>query len=81
MAREVLVQALDLEGVAVSAGAACHSGAIEPSGVLLAMGLTPQEARGSLRFSTGAGLSEADIDRVITLLRTLVPRVQAGEGA
>ncbi|MCA9501851.1 MAG: cysteine desulfurase family protein [Myxococcota bacterium] len=78
---EVLVQALDLEGVAVSAGAACHSGAIEPSGVLLAMGLTPQEARGSLRFSTGAGLSEADIDRVITLLRTLVPRVQAGEGA
>jgi cysteine desulfurase len=79
VAGEVLVQALDLEGVAVSAGAACHSGSIEPSKVLLAMGRTPEQARGSLRFSVGHGIDEAAIDRVLTLLRELVPRVRAAD--
>ena len=79
VAGEVLLQALDLEGVAASAGAACHSGSIEPSGVLLAMGLSPEEARASLRFSTGWGVDEAQIDRVIQLLRELVPRVREAE--
>ena len=50
---EALVIALDLKGVAVSTGAACSSGAIEPSHVLTAMGLTPEQARASLRFQPG----------------------------
>jgi len=75
-AGEVLVQALDLEGVAVSAGAACHSGAIEPSAVLRAMGRSPEQARSSLRFSVGEGVDDAQIDRVVALLRQLVPRVR-----
>jgi cysteine desulfurase len=76
IAGEVLVQALDLEGVAVSAGAACHSGSIEPSKVLLAMGRSAEEARASLRFSVGQGVDEAQIDRVVALLTQLVPRVR-----
>jgi len=75
-AGEVLLQALDLEGIAVSAGAACHSGSIEPSEVLLAMGRSPEQARGSLRFSVGEGVDDAQIDRVVALLRELVPRVR-----
>jgi len=77
VAGEVLVQALDLEGVAVSAGAACHSGSIEPSKVLSAMGRTPEQARGSLRFSVGWGVDEAQIDQVVGLLGSLVPRVRS----
>jgi cysteine desulfurase len=77
IAGEVLLQALDLEGVSVSAGAACHSGSIEPSKTLLAMGRTPDEARGSLRFSLGQGVDAAQIERVVELLGKLVPRIRA----
>jgi cysteine desulfurase len=77
---EVLLQSLDLEGVAVSAGAACHSGAISPSRVLTAMGRSAEEARGSLRLSVGHGVDESQIDRALDLLASLVPRVrEAGE--
>jgi cysteine desulfurase len=79
IAGEVLLQALDLEGVAVSAGAACHSGSIEPSKVLIAMGRTPEQARVSLRLSVGWGVDEAQIDRVVALLCELVPRVRGVE--
>jgi cysteine desulfurase len=75
-AGEVLLQALDLEGVAVSAGAACASGSIEPSPVLLAMGRTPEAARGSLRFSVGWGVDEAQIDRTLVILPELVERAR-----
>ncbi len=75
-AGEVLLEALDLEGVAVSAGAACHSGSIEPSGVLLAMGRTPQQARASLRFSLGPSNRADEIERVLELLPPLVARVR-----
>jgi cysteine desulfurase len=78
-AGEVLLQALDLEGVAVSAGAACHSGSISPSHVLTAMGRSPEAARASLRLSVGHGVDESQIDRVIELLSELVPRVRASE--
>jgi len=78
-AGELLLQALDLEGVAVSSGAACASGSIEPSRVLLAMGLSPAQARGTLRFSVGHGVDEASIDRVLALLPELVARVRAAE--
>jgi cysteine desulfurase len=73
---EVLLQALDLEGVAVSAGAACHSGSVSPSHVLVAMGRSPEQARGSLRLSVGHGVDEGQIDHVIELLSDLVPRVR-----
>ena len=76
MAGDVLLEALDLEGVAVSAGAACHSGSIEPSSVLLAMGRSPEQARASLRFSVGQDTRGADIDRVLALLPDLVARVR-----
>jgi cysteine desulfurase len=77
---EVLLQSLDLEGVAVSAGAACHSGAITPSPVLTAMGRSADEARGSLRISVGHGVDELQIDRTLDLLESLVTRVRgAGE--
>jgi len=79
VAGEVLVQALDLEGIAVSAGAACHSGSIEPSKVLTAMGRTPEQARASLRLSVGWGVDDAQIDRVIGVLVELVPRVRSME--
>lgn len=71
-AGEVLLQALDLEGVAASAGAACHSGAISPSHVLTAMGRTPEESRSTLRLSVGHGNDEAQIDRAAELLSKLV---------
>ena len=76
IAGEVLVQALDLEGVAASAGAACHSGSIEPSKVLTAMGRTPDQARASLRLSVGWGIDEAKVDHVTRLFAELVPRVR-----
>jgi cysteine desulfurase len=73
---EVLLEALDLEGVSVSAGAACHSGSSVASHVLLAMGLSPEQARASLRFSVGHGVDETQIDHVLGLLPELVARVR-----
>lgn len=81
---EALVIGLDLKGIAVSGGSACHSGATEPSHVLMAMGLDKARARASLRFSLLKTVTEAQIDRVLRIvpeavqqLRTLSP-VSAG---
>ena len=73
---DALLQALDLEGVAVSAGAACHAGSISASHVLLAMGRTPEQALGSLRFSVGYGNDEAQIDAAAARVRELVGRAR-----
>jgi len=62
---EAIVIALDLRGYAVSSGSACSSGAVEPSHVLLAMGLTPEEARSSVRFSLGPANTESEVDGLI----------------
>jgi cysteine desulfurase len=59
------VISLDLKGFAVSSGSACSSGAVEPSHVLLAMGLAPERARASLRFSLGASNNEEQVDALI----------------
>jgi len=75
-AGEMLLQALDLAGVAASAGAACHSGSVTPSHVLSAMGRSPEQARGTLRLSVGWGNDEAQIDEAIGHLVELVPRVR-----
>jgi cysteine desulfurase len=80
-AGELLLQALDLEGIAVSSGAACASGTIEPSHVLLAMGRSPEAARGSLRLSVGYGVDEAQIDRVLSVLPDLVERARRAGAA
>ncbi len=62
---EALVISLDLKGFAVSSGSACSSGAVEPSHVLLAMGLPPERARASLRFSLGHTNNEEQVDALI----------------
>jgi cysteine desulfurase len=62
---EALVIALDLKGFAVSSGSACSSGAVEPSHVLLAMGLPRERARASLRFSLGRSNTEEQVDALI----------------
>jgi cysteine desulfurase len=62
---EAMVIALDLRGFAVSSGAACSSGAVEPSHVLLALGLSPSRARSSLRFSLGRGTTAAEVDALV----------------
>jgi len=78
---ELLLQALDVEGIAASAGAACASGSVEPSHVLVAMGFSKTEARGTLRFSVGHGTDESQIDRVLTVLPDLVARARAAGDA
>jgi cysteine desulfurase len=75
-AGELIVQALDIEGVAVSSGAACHSGSIEPSSVLVAMGCSSEAARGSIRFSVGHGNDESQIDYAVHCLPDLVERAR-----
>ncbi len=62
---EALVISLDLKGFAVSSGSACSSGAVEPSHVLLAMGLPPERARASLRFSLGESNNKEQVDALI----------------
>jgi cysteine desulfurase len=73
---ETLVAALDLDGIAVSAGSACHAGTTFPSRVLLAMGLSPAEARATLRFSFGRASSEEDIDRLLEAVPRAVERAR-----
>ena len=74
---EALVIALDLKGVAVSGGSACHSGATEPSHVLMAMGLDKTRARASLRFSLLKTATEADVDHVLSVVPEAVRRLRA----
>jgi len=71
---EGIVIALDLSGVAVSTGSACSSGRVEPSSVLLAMGLSPDDARSTVRFSLSRFTTEEEVDRVAELLRGVLPR-------
>jgi len=73
---EALVIALDLKGLAVSTGAACSSGAIEPSHVLTAMGMGPDRARASLRFSLGKQTTAEDVDFAIQLVPASVARLR-----
>jgi len=84
---EALVIALDLKGIAVSGGSACHSGATEPSHVLVAMGLNKTRARSSLRFSLLRTATQADVDYVLKVvpeavqhLRALSPEVAGTRG-
>ncbi len=73
---EALVIALDLKGLSVSTGAACSSGAIEPSHVLTAMGLRPDRARASIRFSLGKQNTAEDVEFAISLVPAAVDRLR-----
>jgi cysteine desulfurase len=74
---EALVIALDLQGISCSTGAACSSGAVKPSHVLLAIGLSADEARSSLRFSLGRATTSEEINRAIAIIPSTVERLRA----
>jgi cysteine desulfurase len=71
-----LVAALDLEGIEVSTGSACTTGSAEPSHVLLAMGIDPELAHGSLRLTAGRGTSEDEVARTVEVTRAVVGRLR-----
>ncbi len=74
---EALVIALDLKGVAVSGGSACHSGSTEPSHVLMAMGMDKNAALASLRFSLLKTVSEEDVDHLLRVVPQAVEHLRA----
>jgi cysteine desulfurase len=74
---EAILIALDMQGIATSFGAACQSGATEPSHVLLAMGLTPTEARSSLRLSLSRLTTAEEIDRALSIIPAAVARLRS----
>jgi cysteine desulfurase len=74
---EMLLMALDLEGIAASSGSACSSGAVEPSHVLLAMGVPAELAGPSVRFSLGRDTTAAEVERVLEVFPRVVERVRA----
>ena len=78
---EMLLAALDLEGVEASAGSACTSGALEPSHVLLACGLDWATAAATVRFSLGRETTEGDVDAAAAALARVVGRMRGGVGA
>jgi cysteine desulfurase len=73
---ESLLLLLDQRGICASSGSACTSGSLEPSHVLLAMGLSPEEANGSIRFSLGKQTTDEQIDIVLDLLPDLVAQLR-----
>jgi cysteine desulfurase len=74
---ESMLLNLDLEGICASTGSACSSASLEPSHVLLALGLSPEQAHGSLRFTLGRENTEADVERVLEVLPSIVARLRA----
>jgi cysteine desulfurase len=73
-----LVAALDLEGIEASTGSACTTGSVEPSHVLLAMGIDPELAHGSLRLTIGRDTSEAEIDHTLEVVAACIERLRMG---
>ncbi|MEX2228405.1 MAG: cysteine desulfurase family protein [Dehalococcoidia bacterium] len=73
---ESVLLALDLAGIAASSGSACTTGSVEPSHVLVGMGMPPELARGSLRFTLGRDNTEADVERLLDVLPPIVERLR-----
>jgi cysteine desulfurase len=73
---EAMVIALDLRGLSCSTGAACSSGAVEPSHVLLAIGLAPEDARASLRLSLGQQTTDEEIDFALETIPPVIERLR-----
>ncbi|MBM3660663.1 MAG: cysteine desulfurase [Actinobacteria bacterium] len=76
---ELLLLALDQDGVCAAAGSSCASGALEPSPVLAAMGMSRDAAREAVRFSFGYASTDADVDRALAVLPPLIARLRGGE--
>ena len=74
---EGMLAFLDFEGISASSGSACASGSLDPSHVLLAIGVPVEHAHGSLRFSLGKYNSDEDIEKVINVLPGIVDRLRA----
>lgn len=74
---ETILIALDRAGIAVSSGSACASGAVEPSHVLMAMGFSPKQAKGAVRFSLGRGTSSHDIEYVLETVPGIVKNLRS----
>lgn len=74
---EALLLSLDLKGVAASSGSACTSGSLDPSHVLAAMGLKPEIARASIRFTLGKDNTEEDVDYAVRILPEIVQRLRS----
>ena len=77
---EAILVSLDLEGVAVSTGSACAAKSLEPSYVLLALGLNHLDAHSAIRFSLGRYTTEAEIDRVLAILPPIIERLRGISG-
>jgi cysteine desulfurase len=73
---EAMLIALDLKGFAVSSGAACSSGKVEPSHVLMALGLSKDQARSSIRFSVGRTNDAAQVDALVDAVATVAARLR-----
>jgi cysteine desulfurase len=73
---EALLMHLDLAGIAVSSGSACSTGAVEPSHVLIAMGVPRELALGTIRFSFGRGSSHTDVERAAEVVPAVVAKVR-----
>ncbi len=71
---EAVQMALDLDGIAVSTGSACHSGAVKPSHAVMSLGYSEAEARSVLRVSLLPGTTESQVERVVTALRRVLKR-------
>jgi cysteine desulfurase len=73
---EALVMHLDLAGIAASSGSACSTGAVEPSHVLVAMGVPRELALGAVRFSLGRESTQADVDRAVEVVPSVMAKVR-----
>lgn len=73
---DLVVRALDAEGICVTAGAACHSGSVEPSSTMKAMGVPLDAAMGAVRFSLSRDTTVEEIDRTVEIVSAAVPRVR-----
>lgn len=74
---ESLLLSLDSEGICASTGSACSSASLEPSHVLLALGVPPEQAHGSLRFTLGQENTEEDVERVLEVLPVIIAKLRA----
>ena len=76
--REELLVALGQDGLCASGGSSCSSGALEPSHVLAAMGVSPDLAAGALRLTLGPATTDADVERALAVVPAAVRRLRGG---